>query len=162
MASVRQRREIANYLNVAATGTEEYEFMGRGFVDLNDSPSAQTISKRYVNDASATQSIGSYQWTAPFTTDQIRSEKAVEFICNIGEKELTGAGAETDYVIAYLDKKIGTTGTEYEAKRRKIAVEVADFPPNDGELQASGNLLGIGDWTFGKFDTSTKAFTPET
>lgn len=160
MAGVRQRRVVANYLNVGE-GAEAFEFMGKGFIDLNDSPAAQAVSKRYVNDASATQSIGSYQWTAPYTTDQIRSEAAVEFICNIGERELTGSEAETEYVIVDLDKKVGSTGTVYEARKRRVAIEVASFDNNDGEMQASGNLLGIGDWSFGKFDTSAKAFTEE-
>ena len=47
----------------------------------------------------------------------------------------------------------------YEAKRRKVAVEISEFKDNDGEIQGSGNLLGKTDWVKGTFNTATKAFT---
>lgn len=157
---IKQRRQVANYLDVAVTvGTADFAFMGSGFTDLNDSPSAQTIEKKYVNNAGATTSIASYKWSAPYTFDQIREEEAIEFICAIGEGEKTGADCERDYVIVEMAKKIGTTGTEYEARKRTVAIEVAEFANNDGELQGSGNLLAVSDWVLGKFDTTTRTFT---
>ena len=83
MAGIRQRYRVANYLNVAATGEEtaEYALMGAGFTELEENPTAQTSSKRYVNDKSATKSITGYDWSTPFNTDQIREEKAVDYIC---------------------------------------------------------------------------------
>ena len=54
------------YIDVTG-GSEEpqYELLGTGVTQLDDSPSAQTTSKRYVNNKSATQRISSYEWTAP-------------------------------------------------------------------------------------------------
>lgn len=156
MAGVKQRRSIANYLNVSTTGTEKYVLMGAGFTELNESPGAQTASKRYINNASASTSIVGYEWSASFNTDQIRDEEAVEFICNIGENLLTGADAETDYIIVDLDKK---EGNAYKARKIRVAVEVADFDDNDGEMGASGTLLGVGDMIQGTFDASTNTFT---
>lgn len=155
---VRQRFKVANYLDVGADDTEEYELMGPGFTELEENPTAQTSSKRYVCDKSATKSITGYDWSTPFNTDQIRSEKAVDYICNIGEKQLTGAAAETHYVVVDLDKTAGS-GTKFPARRFKVAIEVASFTNTDGEMGATGNLLGIGDVEIGEFDTSTKAFT---
>lgn len=154
---VKQRRKIANFLNVGAS-SEEYVLMGAGFTDLNESPTAQTTSKRYVNEASATKSITGYDWSTAYTTDQIREEKAVDFICEIGEYQKTGADAETDYLIVDLDKQAGEAKT-YLARKLKVAIEVASFDNNDGEMQASGNLLGIGDFVKGKFNYETKTFT---
>lgn len=144
----------------SGAGSATYELLGFGVTQLDDSPSAQTTSKRYVNQKSATQSIGSYEWTAPLEFDLIRSEKAIEFVANIGEKELTGKDAETDYVIVYLEKPAKTPEGSFEAKRRRVAVEISEFSDNDGEIQGSGNLLGVTDWEFGTFDTKTKTFTP--
>ena len=48
----------------------------------------------------------------------------------------------------------------FEARQRRVAVEVAEFSDNDGEIQGSGNLLGKTDWVKGEFNTKTKAFTP--
>jgi hypothetical protein len=154
---IKQRRSYANYLNVG-TGTEEYVLMNAGFTDLNEAPSAQTGSKKYIGDKSSTKSIIGYDWSTVFNTDMIRSEKAVEFICNIGEMQLVGA--ETEYIIADLDKK-ETTDDTFKARKFKVAVEVANFDNNDGEMAATGNLLGIGDLVVGTFNVKTKTFTAD-
>lgn len=151
----------ADYIDVTGgSGTPQFELMGTGFTQIDSSPSAQTTSKRYVNQKSATQSIGSYEWSAPLEFDLIRSEKAVGFITDIGENEKTGADAETLYVKVYLEKPVADTPNTYEAKQRRVAVEIAEFSDNDGEIQGSGNLLGKTDWVNGTFNTETKAFTP--
>lgn len=153
------RYQHPGYLDVSKDQTETYELLGFGVTQLDDSPSAQTTSKRYVNQKSATQSIGSYEWSAPLEFDLIRSEKAIEFVSNIGEKELTGKDAETNYVIVYLEKPVKESEDTFEAKRRRVAVEVSEFSDNDGEIQGSGNLLAVSDWVFGTFNTETKKFT---
>ena len=155
--AVKQRRGFADYINVGGDA-EKNVLMGAGFTKLDESPSAQTTSKRYVNDKSNTKAISGYDDSFPFETDQIRSEEAVEYLCNIGEKRLTGAEAETEYYRVDLDKKIGDSGTEYEARKFHVAVEIADFSDADGEMTASGNLLGIGDMVEGKFDITAKTF----
>lgn len=160
--AIKQRRKIANYLNVG-TETEEYVLMGAGFTDLNEAPAAQTASKKYVNDKSATKSIVGYDWSTAFTTDQIRSEKAINFICEIGELQKIGADAETDYIIVDLDKAVtgeSVTNT-FKARKLKVAIEVASFDNNDGDMAATGNLLGIGDLVTGTFNTETKKFTAD-
>lgn len=154
------RWQHPGYLDVSGGGeTAQYELLGFGVTQLDDSPSAQTSSKRYVNQKSATQTIGSYEWTAPLEFDLIRSEKAIEFIADIGENEKTGAEAETNYVLVYLEKPVSSTEETYEAKRRRVAVEVSEFADNDGEMQGSGNLLAVSDWVKGQFNTKTKTFT---
>lgn len=156
--AIKQRRRYANYLNVG-TSTEEFVLMGAGFVDLNESPSAQTASKKYVNEKNATKSIIGYEWTTAFNTDMIRSEKAVEYICEIGELQKTGSDCETDYIIVDLDKPVSAKDGTFTARKFKVAIEVASFDNNDGDMAASGNLLGIGDLVVGEFNTTTKSFT---
>lgn len=157
---VEQRYQQPDYIDVSGeSGTPQYELLGFGVTQLDNSPSAQTTSKRYVNQKSATQSIGSYEWTAPLEFDLIRSEKAIEFIADIGENEKTGVDAETLYVKVFLNKPVASKQNTYEARRRRVAVEVADFADNDGEIQGSGNLLGKTDWVKGEFSTETKTFT---
>lgn len=161
---IKQRRTIANYLDIAATGAEtaNFSFMGAGFKSLEESPSAQTKSRKYVCDKSATQSINGYSWSTPFELDQIREQAAVEFICNIGEQQLTGADVERDYVMVDLDKPVTGSENTYTARKIKVAVELSSFSNDDGELGASGNLLGIGDIINGTFNTSTRTFTAAT
>ncbi|MBE1302936.1 hypothetical protein G4W71_02590 [Clostridium botulinum] len=151
--AVRKRKIQANYLEVS----NEFELLGTGFTELNESPSAQTTSKRYINQSSASQSITGYEWATEFTADQIASEKAIEHIRNIGELQLTGPDTETDYLIVDLDKPSDTTG--FRARKFKVAISIDSFPDNDGELGIEGSFLGISDPILGTFDTTTKKFT---
>ena len=157
------RHQHADYIDVTGgSDSPQFELMGTGFTQIDSSPSAQTTSKRYVNQKSATQSIGSYEWTAPLEFDLIRSEAAVEFIADIGENEKTGVDAESLYVQVYLEKPVASKQNTFEAKQRRVAIEISDFSDNDGEIQGSGNLLGKTDWVNGEFNTQTKTFTPAT
>lgn len=159
-ASVRQRAQIAGYLKVG----DNFEFMGTGFTQLNDSPAASTKQKRYINMVSESQSISGYAWTAPFTFDQIDSEKAIAQLIKIGKEELVGGDAETEYVdVDLLGTKESTASASkgYPARQRHVAVEVSSFDDSDGEIEGSGNLLAKGDWVYGWFDTEKKVFTED-
>lgn len=159
---IEQRCQQPDYIDVSGGGaTPQYELLGFGVTQLDNSPAAKKSSKRYVSQKSATQSIGSYEWTAPLEFDLIRSEKAISYIVDIGENEKTGADAETMYVKVYINKPVADKPNVFEAKRRRVAVEVADFSDNDGEIQGSGNLLAVSDWVNGTFDTTSKTFTED-
>lgn len=149
---VRKRKIQANYLKVT-----EFELLGTGFTELNESPSAQTTSKRYINQSSASQSITGYEWNTSFNADQIVSEIAIEHIREIGEMQKTGSDTETEYLIVDLDKPAQTAG--FRARKFKVAISVDSFEDNDGELGITGSLLGISDPVEGTFDTATKTFT---
>ena len=149
---IKRRSKVANYLKV----NDNFELMGAGFSELNESPSAKTTSKRYVNDNSETKRIVGYDWKTSFNTDMIRSESVIEHICKIGEYQLVGSDCETEYLIVDLDSNI--SGTKFKARKINVAIEVASFNDNDGEMSVSGNLLGIGDIIIGIFDTSSKTF----
>lgn len=152
--AVRKRKSQANYIKVAET----FELMGVGFTELNESPSAQTTSKRYINQASASQSITGYEWTTSFSTDMIVSEKAIKFIKDIGELQKTGADCEADYLIVDLDEESTTEGS-VRARKIRVAVSVDSFEDNDGEMAISGSLLGVSDIVEGTFNVSEKSFT---
>lgn len=149
---IRKRKIQANYLKAAGV----FELLGMGFTELNESPSAQTSSKRYINQSSATQSVTGYEWETSFNADQIVSENAIEYIRNLGEMQLTGADTETEYVIVDLDQPALITG--FRARMFNIAVAVDSFEDNDGELGIAGNFLGKSDPVLGTFDTALKTF----
>lgn len=94
---IRQRRMQANYLDCGGTNkSPNFSLLGVGAKTLDESPAAQTKSRKYVCDKSATKSISGYDWTTAFEVDQIREQDAINYIINIGEKQLVGADAETD------------------------------------------------------------------
>lgn len=156
----KARNMEADYLNVGTGKEEKYVLMGFGFTKIDDAPSAQVKSRRYVNDKGESKSIGSYDWNASYELELIEEEEAINFIVDIGRREKIGAEAETDYVKVDLAGTKGANG--YPARKRKVAIEVAEFTDSDGEITGSGNLLGKSDWEFGFFDTQSKTFTKET
>ena len=156
---IKQRYQEANYLDVGTSGSESYALMNTGFSKLDDSPSAQTGSRRWIGDKSASKSIKGYDWSAPFELYLIESEEAVKYIVEVGRKEKTGDEAETSYVVVDLTGTKVTNG--YPARRRRVAIEVSAIEDDEGELKGSGNLLGIGDWEEGYFDTTEKTFSAE-
>lgn len=152
MAIIRKRKTQANYLEIDG----KYEVLGVGFTELNESPSAQTTSKRYINQASATQSVTGYEWSTSFNTDMIKNEVAVEHIRAIGELQKIGADTEANYVIVDLDEQ---KDGGYRARQIKIAIAVDSFDDNDGELAITGSFLGVSDIVEGVFDIEAKTFT---
>ena len=151
---IRQRRMEADYLKVG----EAFEFLGSGFTAIDEKPNSQVTEKRYINDASSSQSVTGYKWQADFSGDQIDSEKAIEHITTIGKELKTGGDCESEYIRVDLDKPSNTDGGYY-ARKFKIAIQVNEFPNNDGELGLSGVFLGLGDPVVGTFNTKTKTFT---
>ena len=69
--------------------------------------------------------------------------------------QLTGAEAESEYLIVDLDKP-GTAEGTYRARKIKVAIAVDSFDDNDGELGISGSFLGQSDPVEGTFTVSDK------
>ena len=151
---IRQRRMEADYLKVG----ENFEFLGAGFTAIDEKPNSQVTEKRYINDASSSQSVTGYKWQADFSGDQIDSEKAIEYITTIGKELKTGGDCESEYIRVDLDKP-SNTADGYYARKSKVAIQVSEFPNNDGELGLSGVFLALGDPVIGTFNTKTKTFT---
>ena len=151
---IRQRRMEADYLKVG----ENFEFLGAGFTAIDEKPNSQVTEKRYINDASSSQSVTGYKWQADFSGDQMDSEKAIEYITTIGKELKTGGDCESEYIRVDLDKPSNTDGGYY-ARKFKVAIQVSEFPNNDGELGLSGVFLALGDPVVGTFNTKTKTFT---
>lgn len=150
----RQRRMEADYLKVG----ENFEFLGAGFTAIDEKPNSQVTEKRYINDVSSSRSVTGYKWQADFSGDQLDSEKAIEHIITIGKELKTGGDCESEYIRVDLDKPSNTEGGYY-ARKFKIAIQVSEFPNNDGELGLSGAFLGLGNPVKGTFNTKTKTFT---
>ena len=158
--AVRKTKDKAYYLNTTPTGEKPtYALMGAGFTQANESPSAQTTSKRYINMSSASQSVTGYEWSISFEADQILADTAIEYIRAIGEELKTGTDCETDIVIVDLDQAEATPENTFRARKFNIAIAVSDFEDNDGELTMAGDFLGQGDPVAGTFETTTKTFT---
>ena len=152
------RYQVADYLS---TGENAFALMGVGFNTLDENPTAQKDSKTYINQKAQTSQIKSYQPTFPFDTDLISDEAAVMAIYDIGRNQKTGEDAELDYVRVELFKPVGDQANVFEARKFRVAVEVANITGEGGGImKMTGNLNGVGDFVAGTFDTTTKTFTP--
>lgn len=159
----RNRTLEASYLKTGTTTegqntVDVFSLMGTGFTSLNEEPSAKVGTKKYINDVSASNSIKGYEWKTPFEAEQIKSDTAVKYIMDVGKEQKTGADAETDYIVVDLDEPGSTTNT-YAARKFRVAIEVATFTEDDGDMGMTGNLLGVGDPIVGTFNTTTNTFT---
>ncbi len=157
--AIRQRPMEADYLNIGTAEEPEFALCGTGFTSLNENPSAQTSSKRYINSVSNRQSVNGYQWTAPFEADQIRSEDALEYIRKISDGLLVGADCETEFVQVDLDKPAEEGENTFHARQRIVAIGVSAVTDNTGEMGFSGTFYGVTDPVEGTFNTQTKTFT---
>ena len=81
MNDVKYSDIVMRYLNVAPRGEEaKYEFMGAGFSEATEKPSAKTSSKKYIHQRTETKRISGYDWSTSFNTEQIRNDKVVDYI----------------------------------------------------------------------------------
>lgn len=160
MAGITGRHMIGEYLNTTP-GAEAptWGVMGSGFTEANEEVNAQTDSKKYINNASATGSVKAYEWTKPIVADLIEDEEVISYLAEIGRLLKTGGECETEHISVHLNKPIKSKENTFYARKIGVTVAITSFSDNDGEMQMEGDLLGRGDITPGEFNTKTKTFT---
>ena len=152
------RNNVADYLKVAT----EFELMGVGFETLDENPNAQSLQKCYVNQATATSIITSYQTEFPYSADMISSEKAIMALYECGRNHLTGTDAMFEYVRVDLFSPVGSGTNEFKARLFTVSNEVSGNTGNGGDpMTLAGTLKSVGDPVLGKFSTTTKTFTAD-
>lgn len=162
MADTVMRYQVADYLNTAEAGAsaETYSLMGVGFNTLDENPSAQTDGKTYISQKAQTSQIKGYQPSFPFDTDLVKDEAAVMALYAVGRNQLTGAAAEKDYVRVELFEPVASKENTFKARRFRVAVQVENVTgEGGGVMKCTGNLMGVGDFVDGEFNTTTKTFT---
>ena len=159
-ATVIQRHEFADYLNCGTSTTPDYQLMGTGFTSLNESPNAQTNTKKYVNEKSSTTSITQYQTEFAYDADLIATEACILALYNDGRDHKTGSDAVHEYVRVELwDPATTNSTTEFKARKFFVANSVSDIAGDD-DIQVSGTLHAQGDPIDGTFNISTRTFSP--
>ncbi len=159
-----QRYMIADYLGIKTvsneTETTVFHLMGTGFNTLDENPTAQNQETIYISDKAATNYIKSYKPVFPFDTDLVASEDAVMALYDVGRNQKTGTDAEFDYVRVELFKPVSGSENTYAARKFRVSCEVSGVAGSGGEtVKVTGNLNGVGNFTDGTFNTSTKTFT---
>lgn len=156
--NVLKRHQFADYLNVGTEENPVFVLMGTGFSTLDESPGAQKSTKKYVNEASKSSSITSYETSFPFESDLIKEEKAIIALYNVGRNHYTGSDAEFEYVRVELWDAVEGNTNEFAARKFIVSAEITNMKGED-EMQVSGNLNAVGDFVTGTFNTETRMFT---
>ena len=107
MSGITGRHMIGEYLNTTPKKeAKTWGVMGSGFTEANEEVNAQTDSKKYINDASATGSVKSYEWTKPIVADLIEDEEVIAYLADIGRLMKTGGECETEHVTVHFNKPV--------------------------------------------------------
>lgn len=158
---VVKRHQYADYLNVGTAGKEDFVLMGAGFTTLDENPSAQSESTKYVNEVSASSEVVGYETSFPFEAEQIADEKAIDALYKVGRNHLVGTDAMFDYIRVELWNKAtgsGASATSFEARKFVVSAEISSIS-GENKQTIAGNLNAVGDPVLGTFDTSAKKFT---
>lgn len=155
---VVQRHQIADYLNTGTAEAPAYKLMGIGITTLNESPGAQTESKKYVCEKTSTKSVTSYETTFPFESDFIPEQEPILALYNVGRNHYTGSEAQFEYVRVDLWDKVAGEDNEFAARKFVVSAEISEIS-GDTDIKVSGNLNAVGDFVDGKFNTQTRKFT---
>jgi hypothetical protein len=150
---------IADFLNV---GNDKYVLMGTGFNTLDENPRAQTDTKAYVSDASASSVVLGYQTQFPFDADLIKSDEAIQALYDIGRNQKQGMDAELDYVRVELFRDATPAAPNvHPARKFRVAVEVSSISGAGAQIiHVAGNLNNVGSFIDGTFNTETKNSPP--
>lgn len=155
--NVTKRHDFADYLNIQTEEDPLFVLLGTGVTKLDENPGAKTSSKKYVNEASSSSSITSYETVFPFESDLIVQQEAVLALYNVGRNHRTGSDAEFQYVRVELWDRRGDN--EFAARLFIVSAEISSISGED-EIALSGNLNAVGDPIDGTFNTTTRVFTP--
>lgn len=161
MADTVMRYQVADYLGITDDkGAASFALMGVGFNTLDENPSAQADGKTYINQKAQSNQIKSYQPSFPFDTDLIKDEAAVMALYEVGRNQKTGVDAEKDYIRVELFEPVASKENTFKARKFRVAVQVEGVTgEGGGAMKCTGNLMGVGDFIDGEFNTATKTFT---
>lgn len=163
MSGITGRHMIGEYLNITPKDENAtWGVMGTGFTEANEEMNAQTDSKKYINNASATGSVKSYEWSKSVTADLIEDEDVISYMADIGRTMKTGGDCETEHVTVHMNKPVSGKDNTFYARKIGVSVAISSFSDNDGEMQMEGELLGRGDIVEGEFNTKSRTFTEKT
>lgn len=152
------RHEVADYLDVGTADTPDIQVM-RTFESIDENPNAQTTTKHYTANKSATVITTGYQTQFPITADMYQNDPVMKYLRDIGEEQKLGV--QTDYIRVRLYEPVGEEANTFYARRFRVEVEISSISGGGGEqISISGNLNSQRDVEIGTFNTETRTFTP--
>ena len=152
--------EEARYIDVAGYGASasNIQLLNVGFTKFDEGSNPTEKSTQYVGDKSKTNRVTGYDNQFDIESDRIQNDKVNDYCYDVFVNRKTGTDAQTYLYIVDLTKE--TTTNTYSARKIRVSTVIESCTNNPGESKVfSGAFKGVGDFTYGTFNTSTKAFT---
>lgn len=157
MNEIVQRTEIIPYMNTATSSTSPvWTQMGDGWTKFKESPSAQTKSKKYINETEERETVTRYKPKFDFECDLMHTDATIKKIYDIQRKRAVGSDVNVELLV------VDAFGTEPEdgfpARRMTVAAAV-DSIDGDDDMTMTGSFNCQGKAVYGKFKSG--AFTED-
>lgn len=150
----------ARYIDCNGYGasTSDIELMNVGFNKFDESTNPTEKSTQYIGDKSKTNTVTGYDNQFAIESDRIKNDKVNDYCYDIFVNRKVGADAQTYlYIVDISDSE---NATACPARKIRVSTVIESCTNNPGENKVfSGSFKGIGDFTYGTFNTSTKTFT---
>ena len=159
-------QDIMEYdeLHYFGDSTGETITLGGVITEMTESSNPTESEKQYIHQKSKTVNITGFSNEFPITMDMVKNDEVFEDFYSIFYNRATGSDAKRDHYIVNTWEPVENNGTPvantYKARKINQSVEITECNGAAGEQkQITGSLKG-GDFVYGTFNTSTKAFTP--
>lgn len=151
-------------LHYFGDSTGETITLGGVITEMTESSNPIESEKQYIHQKTKTINITGFSNEFPITMDMVKSDVVFEDFYDIFYNRKTGSDAKRDHYIVNTWEPVENNGTPvantYKARKINQSVEITECNGAAGEQkQITGSLKG-GDFVYGTFNTSTKAFTP--
>ena len=154
--NIVQRTDIIPFMNTGTGDTKTWTRMGDGWTKFAESPSAQTKSKKYINETEEREAVTRYKPKFDFECDLMYTDPTIKKVYDIQRSRAVGSAVNVEICVVDAFGEEPVEG--YEARLMTVAVAVSSIDGDD-DMTVSGSLNCQGKSTFGKFVTSTKTFT---
>lgn len=150
----------ARYVDVAGYGASQtnIQLLNVGFNKFDESSNPIEKSTQYVGDKSKTNTVTGYDNQFDIESDRIKNNLVNDYCYDVFINRKVGNDAQTYLYLVDLSNE--TTTNTYSARKIRVTTVIESCTNNPGESKVfSGSFKGVGDFTYGTFNTSTKTFT---
>lgn len=145
---------------VSGNTTTVTNYLGGVITSLTESSNPIESSKQYIHQKSGVTSVTGYSNEFPITMDMVQGDEVFDDFYGLFYNRSTGTDLKRDHYIVNLWEPVSGSENTYKARKINQTVEITEANGDAGaQKQITGSLKG-GDFVYGTFNVSTKAFTP--
>lgn len=157
------REDLRHYLDTSTNAEEAaFELLGDGIASLTEEMNPEEETKHYINMASASNTVKSYQRTIEVDKEDCVEDAVQKCIDKLVDELPVGAKAKTSFVRFRLKDAVDGEQGVYKAIKVPCTVSPTSTGGDGGDYVH--NVISIkqcGDDVPGTFDITTKTFTAD-